>query len=244
MIPSNRATRSFPSTPPNTPPSTPPHAGVATPSGTPPRGGGPAAALTPRVSAALENVLPGLDANKLFKSLDNLFGNRGNYTVVGSASMHLHALETSSDAKLPLPLPNDIDLVVTDRGIDRLNLANPQKLSDLGFRRDADLAHVLYVKRVGQDDLKIDVVAGKTSGFKKYVANPHDIDNVQVGRLEDSLNDYRARMKDPEFIHQCGGEAAAEKKIQPWLNYFNQSAAQSQDSASAGPDIKKRRLAF
>ncbi len=237
MIPSNVAKRPISGTPPRA-------GNQAATNCTPPRGADQANTLTPRISAALEKALPGVDANKLIQTLDRLFGNRGNYTLVGSASMHIHALESALESKLTLPLSNDIDVVVNDRAIDKLNIASPELLGDLELRRDPDLRHVLYMPRSNHDDLKIDVVSGRTSGFQRYVSNPHEIDSVQVGRLEDSLKDYQHRMNDPDFVQECGGKAEAEKKTKPWLDYFNQSTTQVQQSAAADSQLKRRRLSF
>ena len=241
MIPSNSTKPTFFGTPPRGGN----QATTSTPTGTPPAGGGSlgTAELHPRISAALEKVIPGLDANRLFQSLDSLFGNRGEYTLVGSASMHIHALECRSEPDVTLPMPNDIDVVVTDRGIGKLDLANQERLNALNLRRDADLPHVLYVTRPGHDDLKIDVVKDRTPGFAKYTSNPQDIEDIQVGRLDHCLKDYRQRLEDPEFIQECGSKKQAEIKIKPWLDYFEKQPLEGQSNTAANsPPHKRLRL--
>jgi hypothetical protein len=212
-----------------------------TPPSTPSRENNSASVIPPRIQAALEKALPGVDSNKLIQSLDKLFGSRGNYTVVGSTSMHLHALEFPN-ATRSLPLPNDIDVVVNERAINKLNLATPDTLSNLGLRRNPDNAHVLHMAQSNQTELKIDVVASKTPGFMKYQSNPHEIDGVQVGRLSDCLIDYQQRTKEPEFIQQCGGKAEADQKTQPWLNYFDQFTASAKTNSPDVNTASRKRL--
>lgn len=177
--------------------------------------------LSPRVAATLESALPGINANKLIHTLDNLLGGRGNYTLVGSAAMHLHALE-HPNATCKLPLPHDLDVVVNDTAIRRVELANPETLGKLNLKRDANFAHVLHMTRENAPNLKIDIVRSSTPGFLKYQFNPHSIHNIQVGMLADCLADYKARRTDQEFVEQCGGQTQANAKVQPWLDYFDQ----------------------
>jgi len=177
--------------------------------------------LAIQIASALESALPGVNANKLVHALDTLLGGRGNYTLVGSAAMHLHALE-HPNATCKLPLPHDLDVVVNDTAIRRVELANPETLGKLNLKRDANFAHVLHMTRENAPDLKIDIVSSSTPGFLKYQFNPHSIHGVQVGMLADCLADYKARRTDQEFIEQCGGKTQANAKVQPWLDYFDQ----------------------
>ncbi len=182
--------------------------------------------VSTRVTATLENALPGVNANNVIHALDTLLGSRSYYTLVGSAAMHLHALE-HPNATCKLPLPHDLDVVVNDTAIRRVELASPETLDKLNLKRDANFAHVLHMKRENAPDLKIDIVHSHTPGFSKYHRNPHSIHGVQVGRLADNLADYKARLRDPEFIEQCGGQNEANAKIQSWLNYFDQFDTQT-----------------
>jgi hypothetical protein len=217
---------------------------VGTPIGTP-EPGSRTLSLSPWVRVALEKILPGLEANRLFQSLDSLFGSRENYTLVGSVSMHMHALEAASNSHSALPAPNDIDVVVNSRGIDKLQLANEKTLQALGLRRDKDLSHVLYVTRLGHGDLKIDVVKSATPGFAKYMAHRHAIDEVPVASLDDCLKDYRQRLNDREFIQACGSPEAAKNKIKPWLDYFAHLTAQGPSNRPpSSSSLKRRRLSF
>lgn len=177
--------------------------------------------LNLRVATALERALPGVDANTLIHTLDTLTGGRHSYTLVGSASMHLHALE-HPNATCSLPIPNDLDVVVNDSALRRVELASPETLGQLNLRRDRQFKHLLYLQRPNQPDLKIDVVPASTPGFMKFQANALSIHGVRIGRLADSLADYRTRLKDEEYIDQCGGQAQAHAKMQPWLKYFDQ----------------------
>ncbi|MFN4044803.1 hypothetical protein [Limnobacter sp.] len=174
-----------------------------------------------QIASALESALPGVNASKLVHALDTLLGGRGNYTLVGSAAMHLHALE-HPNATCKLPLPNDLDVVVNDTAIRRVELANPETLGKLNLKRDANFAHVLHMTRENAPNLKIDIVRSSTPGFLKYQFNPHSIHNIQVGMLADCLADYKARRTDQEFVEQCGGQTQANAKVQPWLDYFDQ----------------------
>ncbi|WP_341709753.1 hypothetical protein [Limnobacter sp.] len=177
--------------------------------------------LAIQIASALESALPGVNASKLVHALDTLLGGRGNYTLVGSAAMHLHALE-HPNATCKLPLPNDLDVVVNDTAIRRVELANPETLDKLNLKRDANFAHVLNMTRENAPNLKIDIVRSSTPGFLKYQFNPHSIHNIQVGMLADCLADYKARRTDQEFVEQCGGQTQANAKVQPWLDYFDQ----------------------
>ncbi len=177
--------------------------------------------LSPRIVATLENALPGVNASKLVHALDTLLGGRNNYTVVGSTCMHLHALE-HPNATCQLPQPNDLDIVVNDTAIRRVELANPATLHELQLKRDANLAHVLHMTRKNAPDLKIDIVHSNTPGFLKYQINPRFIDGLQAGMLADCLADYKARRTDQELVEQCGGQTQANSKVQPWLDYFDQ----------------------
>nr|WP_294889494.1 hypothetical protein [uncultured Limnobacter sp.] len=179
-----------------------------------------------QIASALESALPGVNANNVIHALDTLLGSRSYYTLVGSAAMHLHALE-HPNATCKLPLPHDLDVVVNDTAIRRVELASPETLDKLNLKRDANFAHVLHMKRENAPDLKIDIVHSHTPGFSKYHRNPHSIHGVQVGRLADNLADYKARLRDPEFIEQCGGQNEANAKIQSWLNYFDQFDTQT-----------------
>lgn len=176
--------------------------------------------LIPRVASTLESALPGIDANKLIHALDTLLGGRGNYTLVGSASMHLHALE-HPNATCALPMPHDLDVVVNDTAIRRVELANTETLGRLNLKRDANFAHVLHMPRDNAPDLKIDIVHSSTPGFLKYQFNPHSIHGLQTGMLADCLADYKARRTDQEFVEQCGGQTQANAQVQPWLDYFD-----------------------
>lgn len=177
--------------------------------------------LTPHVVSALESALPGIDADKLICTLDTLLGGRCNYTLVGSACMHLHALEYPN-ATCALPMPHDLDVVVNDTALRLVELANTEKLDELNLTRDAKLAHVLHMPRGNETDLKIDIVHSCTPGFLKYQVNPHCIHGLQAGMLAHCLADYKARRNDQEFVEQCGGQTEANAKVQPWLDYFDQ----------------------
>lgn len=174
-----------------------------------------------QIASALESALPGVNANNVIHALDTLLGSRSYYTLVGSAAMHLHALE-HPNATCKLPLPHDLDVVVNDTAIRRVELASPETLDKLNLKRDANFAHVLHMKRENAPDLKIDIVCSSTPGFLKYQFNPHSIHNIQVGMLADCLADYKARRTDQEFVEQCGGQTQANAKVQPWLDYFDQ----------------------
>jgi hypothetical protein len=178
-------------------------------------------ALPIQIASALESALPGVNASKLVHALDTLLGGRGNYTLVGSAAMHLHALE-HPNATCKLPLPHDLDVVVNDTAIRRVELASPETLGKLNLKRDANFAHVLHMTRENAPNLKIDIVCSSTPGFLKYQFNPHSIHDVQVGMLADCLADYKARRTDQEFVEQYGGQTRANAKVQPWLDYFDQ----------------------
>ena len=50
--------------------------------------------------------------------------------------MHLHALE-HPNATCALPMPHDLDVVVNDTAIRRVELANTETLGGLNLKRDA-----------------------------------------------------------------------------------------------------------
>lgn len=167
-------------------------------------------AVNPYIAATLERALPGINAGKLFQALDTLLGGRDNYTLVGSACMHLHALEYPNGT-CQLPQPNDLDVVLNDTAIRRLDMATPEKLNTLNLKRDADFRHVLHMPRENQADLKIDMVHAQTPGFFKYQHNPHSIHGVQVGMLADCMKDYKSRQTE-----HC------DTKNMAWSDYFDQ----------------------
>lgn len=183
------------------------------------------------VKLALENALPGISASTLIHSLDQLLRGRRNYTIVGSTSMHLHAIKHPNKT-CTLPKPNDIDVVASDVSVQRMRDFTETELSNLGLKRDENFAHVFHMAREGQADLKIDIVSDHTQGFKKYASNPIQIHGLNVGQLADALDDYRSRVSDREFIAQCGGTEQAKEKVGLWLKYFDQSANNTQQGSS------------
>lgn len=105
---------------------------------TPPRTPSASAqALSARVTTALERALPGVDAEKLMSTLDSLLGGRGRYALVGSTSLHLHAIEQPNFTQ-ELPLPNDLDAVFDQRSSLKLECSNERELAELNLKRDPD----------------------------------------------------------------------------------------------------------
>ena len=190
--------------------------------------------LHDEVKLALESALPGVDANTLIHSLDSLLRGRGNYAIVGSTSLHLQAIEHPNRA-CALPEPNDIDVVVSEISVMRLDDFTRSELGKLGLRQDENLRHVFYMAREGQADLKIDVVSANKREFKKYALNPVSIHGLNVARVHDTLDDYRSRATDREFIQQCGGVDQAKHKLDLWMNYFDQTNA-DKSMASEKPE--------
>lgn len=190
--------------------------------------------LNPAVASALERALPGVNANALIHALDTLTGGRNSFTLVGSASMHLHALE-HPNATCSLPIPNDLDVVVNDSAMRRVELASAETLNQLNLKRDPNFKHTLYLSRANQADLKIDLVPASTPGFMKFQTNALSMHGVRIGRLTDSLDDCRTRLKDEDYVEQCGGQAQALAKVQPCLNYFDQFSQVTQPEQQLSP---------
>lgn len=199
--------------------------------------------LQDQVGLTLENAIPGIRANTLIHAIDVLLGGRDNYSIVGSTSMHLHALK-HPNRTCSLPLPHDIDLVACEQRVSVMGRIKNETLEKCGLKRDEKFAHVFHMARDGQPDLKIDIVSSKTPGFGKYRSSSVAIHGLNVGRITDTLNDYRARVSDPEFIKQCGGIEQARAKIEPWLKYFDQfREANSADTPeSMGGERTRRHL--
>lgn len=152
-------------------------------------------------------------------ALDSLLGGRGRYALVGSASLHLHAIEQPNLTQT-LPLPKDLDVVFDPRSSEKLDRISVQELAKMNLRRDPHQAHVLYLSRENMSDLKIDLVSSATPGFAKHYSGARCVDDIPVGRLSDTIADYKNRLRDPEFIKESGGKEKAKDKISPWLNYF------------------------
>ena len=191
--------------------------------------------LHDEVKLALESALPGVDANTLIHSLDSLLRGRGNYAIVGSTSLHLQAIEHPNRA-CALPEPNDIDVVVSEISVMRLDDFTRSELGKLGLRQDENLRHVFYMAREGQADLKIDIVSDHTQGFKKYSTGGLKICGLRVGCIEDTLQDYQSRISDQEFVVQCGGAERAKEKVALLLKYFDNCAKNTQKESSDDAD--------
>ena len=191
--------------------------------------------LHDEVKLALESALPGIDARVLIHSLDVLLGGRDNYTIVGSASMHLHAIEKPNKTCI-LPMPNDLDVVVSDVRVQHLSRFTKNELTNLGLRQDEKFAHVMYAARQGQADLKIDIVSDHTQGFRKYSSGGIKICGLRVGCIEDTLEDYQSRISDREFVAQCGGAERAKEKVALLLKYFDNCTKNTQKESSDDAD--------
>ena len=188
-----------------------------------------------QVKLALESALPGINASTLIHSLDLLLRGRHNYTIVGSTSMHLHAIKRPNKA-YTLPKPNDIDVVVSDVIVQRMRDFTESELSNLGLKRDENFAHVFHMAREGQAELKIDIVSDHTQGFKKYAIGRVEICGLHVGHIDDTLKDYQSRISDREFVAQCGGAERAKEKVALLLKYFDKCAKNTQKESSDDAD--------
>lgn len=188
-------------------------------------------ALQSEVKMALENAHPGIDANALIHSLDVLLRGRGNYTIVGSTSMHLQAINNPNPT-LTLPMPNDVDVVASDVSVQRMQDFTNIELAKVGLRQSDNRGHVFYMAREGQADLKIDIVSDAKKEFRKYALNPAQIHGLSVARIHDTLDDYKSRATDRDFIKQCGGDSQAKEKVSLFMNYFDVQAGTSQTVAT------------
>lgn len=184
-----------------------------------------------QVKLALESALPGIDAKALIHSLDVLLRGRGNYTIVGSTSMHLQAINNPNPT-LTLPMPNDIDVVASDVSVQRMQDFTDAEFAKVGLRQSDTRGHVFYMARKGQADLKIDIVSADKREFRKYALNPVQIHGLRVARVHDTLDDYKFRVTDRDFIKQCGSAAQAEEKVSLYMNYFEVQAGTKRTVAS------------
>ena len=192
-------------------------------------------ALQSEVKMALENAHPGIDAKALIHSLDVLLRGRGNYTIVGSTSMHLQAINNPNPT-LTLPIPNDIDVVASDVSVLCMQDFTKIELAKVGLRQPDTRGHVFYMARKGQADLKIDIVSDDKREFRKYALNPVQIHGLRVARIHDTLDDYMFRATDRDFIKQCGGAAQAKEKVSLYMNYFEEQAGTKRTVASGSPE--------
>lgn len=168
-------------------------------------------ALSTRTTTVLGRALPGVDAEKLMSTLDRLLGGRCRYALVGSTSLHLHAIEHPNLTQT-LPLPNDLDVVFDHRSSLKLETSSEQELAEMNLKRDPNKPHVLYLSRENLPDLKIDLVKSSTPGFAKYYKEVQCIDDIPLGRLSDTIADYKSRLRDPEFIRESGGKKKLKAK--------------------------------
>lgn len=212
---------------------------------TPPRASAQSSAkkIENPVTAALNEALPGIDVERLFHSLDVVFGNR-NYTLVGSASMHLHAIALPN-ATVTLPRANDLDLVIESNDINKLDFVTKDELNKLCLRCDDQKKHVLYYKHGNNLELKIDLIKSDNPLFKKY-NDVIQIGGFSVRTLANSMASYSARARDADFITSHGGKDAAKAAVQPWFSYFDKFSLDAPPPQETGlavvlpPQLKRK----
>lgn len=204
-------------TPISTPTSTPQSANLNAP-----------AQFDPAVETALNNALPNVDTAALFGSLDKLFGYR-EYTLVGSASMHIHAID-HKNPNITLPPANDLDLVLKPEQILNLDLSG-NKLREQNLKYD-NVKKELYYKREDGSDLTIDLIHTTNRRFAN--CSTVEIGGFNVRTLLDSMDSYKTRFNDSEFRAAVGGVSAAKDAVQPWFDYFDSYSLEG-NQAPVGP---------
>lgn len=146
----------------------------------------------PAISAALAEILNTPDAGKLLLGLNELFGSASEYAIGGSVALALHHRSiTDSTARRP----NDLDVVVSPSGMDRLSDLDQQGLSQLGFKSEPGNTESLSWAGQGHESLVVDVVPARNSvagrGFE-YRQMHGGVNVIALQALVDNLT-YRVQ---------------------------------------------------
>lgn len=146
----------------------------------------------PAISAALAEILNTPDAGKLLLGLNELFGSASEYAIGGSVALALHH---RSNADSTARRPNDLDVVVSPSGMDRLSDLDHLGLSQLGFKSEPGNTESLSWAGQGRESLVVDVVPAKNSiagrGFERRQMHG-GVNVIPLQALVDNLT-YRVR---------------------------------------------------
>lgn len=161
--------------------------------------------------------------------------------------------------EIPLPdlaLPADIDLLAQPSAIRLVETASTADLRTLKLDRQPGSSHVLLMKaqstildsqisqggqsqQAGESSpvdnsraIKIDFIPADQREFRHQATRTSLVFGQRVADPETILSHYRIRAQDEDFIHQCGGEAQARAKVNPWIQYFKPAQAEAGSSGT------------
>jgi hypothetical protein len=176
---------------------------------------------TPRVRVAFQNAFPGVDTNQLLQDLDGFFKHRQNYTVTGSAALHLHSVITRPNPNEALPPSGDLDLIVSCNFFPMLDTRNTAAMREFHLERpNPEKSQILRWAPPGQPPIKIDIIQSNEDVVRNLQGHVCDLDNVKTCTLPALLAANETRYSDPEEIRQAGGQEVVKAKKEAVSRFF------------------------
>lgn len=136
----------------------------------------------PPLSTALEQILNAPGAGKLLLGLAEMFGSASEFAITGSTALAVHQLKQGAAA--PERIPNDLDVLVSAAGFQRLGLMNAAAIQSLGFDAVPDSASSLVWTGRDNKPLTIDVVSTTNRLAGQGFGNSETVGGVKVVKPE------------------------------------------------------------
>ncbi|HEX4856906.1 MAG TPA: hypothetical protein VFV28_08835 [Limnobacter sp.] len=111
----------------------------------------------PSLSQVMGKILQQLDAGQLLLGLNELFGSASEYAITGSTALAIHQHLANSGAVARAP--GDLDVVVSNAGLQRLSSIDFSGAATLGFSCGPAEKESLTWRSPGQAELKVDVIS-------------------------------------------------------------------------------------
>lgn len=136
----------------------------------------------PLLGKALAQILNAPNAGKLLLGLNELFGSASEFAITGSTALAVHQLKQGAAA--PERMPNDLDVVVSAEGFQRLGLMNAAAIQSLGFDAVPDSASSLIWTGRPDKPLSVDIVSAKIRPAGLGFDSSETVDGIKVVKPE------------------------------------------------------------
>lgn len=184
---------------------------------------------------ALARAHPGVDPEKMISTIDNLFGGRHSYTIIGSTSLHLQAIRFLKPEQALQP-PSDLDLTINCEGMNHFRHIGAREIEFQGLSKNP--CGIVFMPRDKGDSLQIDLTPDRQFGFAKYTLAANQIEGLKVAQISHTYDEELLRLIEPKYIARCGGIDNAKAIFNERWQHFDQQQLQ-RFSMTLFPEIQK-----
>lgn len=132
----------------------------------------------PPMAHALSEILNCPDSVQLLLGLNEMFGGAREYAIAGSVALAVH--QTIAGYAESIRQPNDLDLVVSEVGMQRLSYLEADSVEKLGFHyKSGDIDGFTWLGRPEQP-LRVDIIPSKNMNISRGFSGRTEIKGVNV----------------------------------------------------------------